>query len=301
MFTPRRFHVFLILLLLFAAIGCEKISAVKNNDQNIPVKVKKVELTDLAKTLEYIGSIKAQDEAKVYPKVSGKIIAKLKEDGSPVEKGEAIALIDRDEVGLKFNKAPVESPITGIVGRVYVDIGSNVSSQTPVALVVNMDKVKIDLDMPEIYLPKIFLNQEARITVDAYPQEEFLGKVTKISPVVNLENRAAPIEIFIDNPEHRLKSGMFVRVSLAVEKRIGVPVILKEAIMGKEPDTYVYTVDDNKARIRNISLGIHDGPFYEVTQGLQEGEMVVIIGQQRLHDNAPVAMEISNGNGGATQ
>ncbi len=301
MFMLKRLNILLILLLLLVAIGCEKKPISNSGNQAIPVKVKKVELQDLATNLEYVGNIKAQDEANVYPKVSGKIIDKLKEDGSIVEKGEAIVLIDRDEVGLKFNKAPVESPMSGVVGRVYVDIGSNVSSQTPVALVVNMDKVKIYLDIPEVYLPKVFLDQEAVITVDAYPQEKFLGKVTRISPVVNLENRAAPIEITIDNPEHHLKSGMFVSVSLTIEKHPHVPVVLKEAILGKEPDTYVYTVSNNKAKMRKISLGIHEGPLYEAADGINEGDMVVIVGQQRLYDDAPVIAEISNGNGGNNQ
>ncbi len=288
----------LLFLSLFctALLGCQAREQKKSESpQTIPVKVMKVELKDIYKRLQYVGNIKAEDEVIIYPKASGKIMEKVKEDGSLVNKGDVIAYIDRDEVGLKFEKAPVESALTGVVGRVYVDIGSHVSPQTPVALVVNMDRVKIDLDIPEIYLPKVFLAQEAKVATDAYPQREFLGKVTKISPVVNLENRAAPIEISIDNPEHLLKSGMFAKVFLVIEKRLQVPQILKEAIIGKQPDTYVYIVKNNKAFSRKISLGIHDGPLYEVTQGIEEGEMVVIVGQQRLYDDAPVIAEINNG------
>jgi membrane fusion protein (multidrug efflux system) len=281
-----------------ALFGCQAKEATKNEgSQAIPVKVIKVELKDLYNKLEYTGDIKAKDEVIVYPKASGKIIEKVKEDGSSVAKGDVIAYIDRDEVGLKFEKAPVESPIDGIIGRVYVDIGSNVTTQTAVALVVNMDTVKIHLDIPEIYLPKIFLGQEAEIYADAYPEKEFLGKVNKISPVVNIENRSAPLEIVLDNSEHLLKSGMFVKVSLAIDKRTHVAQIIKEAIIGREADTYVYLIEDNKAKMSKVSLGIHDGPLYEVTQGLQEGDMVVIMGQQRLYDGAPVITEINNGQG----
>jgi multidrug efflux pump subunit AcrA (membrane-fusion protein) len=283
-------------LLLFGGCQAKKVEAKKSEDI-IPVKVVKIALQEIIRTIDYIGNIKAQDEAIIYPKVSGKIIEKVREDGSVVNKGDVIAYIDRDEVGLQFEKAPVESPLSGIIGRIYINIGSNVSSQTPIALVVNMDKVKVDLDVPEIYLPKIFIDQEATLSVDSYPQKKFMGKVTKISPVVNLENRAAPIEITIENSEHLLKSGMFARVSLVIEKHPKAPVILKEAIIGKEPDTYVYLVEDNKAKMRKISLGARSGPLYEVTEGLKEGEVVVIMGQQRLYDNAKVNAEISNGNG----
>ena len=287
-----------MLTILFFITGCQqqKVQEAKV-EEIIPVKVIRVEPKDLEQTIDYVGDIKAQDEAIVYPKVTGKIIEKVKIDGEPINKGEAICFIDRDEVGLKFERAPVESPLSGVVGRVYVDRGENVTSQTPVALVVNMDKVKIDLDIPEKYLPQISLGQIAKITVDAYSQQVFIGNVVKVSPVVDADTRTAPIEISVDNPGHRLKSGMFAKVSLIIEKHPSALVILKEAILGKEPDTYVYLIEKNKAIMKKITLGIHSGPYYEVREGIKEGDLVVIVGQQRLYDNAPVTVEIGNGQG----
>ena len=286
---------FIILIFAFCILGffagCGKKQEVKKEAEAIPVKVMQVKSQDIQQILDYIGNIKAQNEAVVYPKVSGKILEKVKEDGSPVNKGEVIAYIDRDEVGLKFEKAPVESPLAGIIGRVYVDIGSSVTPQTPVALVVNMDRVKINLDIPERYLPAMSLGQEAVITTDAYPGEEFIGKVTKISPVLSLETRSSPIEIVIENNGHRLKSGMFARVKLVIQQHKDVPVIIKEAIMGKAPDLYVYVVENKKAVFRKITPGLRQGEYFEVQAGLRAGETVVIMGQQRLRDNASVIVE----------
>jgi len=59
----------------------------------------------------------------------------------------------------------------------------------------------------------------------------------------------------------------------------------------------VYTIEGDKAKTRKIVLGIHQGPLYEVRQGLQEGEMVVVVGRERLYDDAPVAVEAGNGQG----
>ena len=288
----KMFIYFLVMLAAGAILyGCGKTTSGKNASEAIPVKVMRVRLQDLNKTLEYVGNIKGQDEALVYPKVSGKIIEKVKEDSSPIAKGEVIAYIDRDEVGLKFERAPVESPLTGIVGRVYVDIGSSVTPQTPIALVADMTRAQIDLDIPEAYLPKISLGQEARIRVDAYPEDEFIGKVTRISPVVDLQTRTAPTEIMIDNNQLRLQSGMFANVELIIEQKKSVPVILKEAIVGKEPDTYVYVIENNKAILRKILLGIRQGPYYQVAEGVKENDLVVIMGQQRLKDGAAVVVE----------
>jgi multidrug efflux pump subunit AcrA (membrane-fusion protein) len=257
----------------------------------IPVKVMTIEAKDLEKTLDYVGNIKAKDEAGVYPKVSGKVIEKVKDEGSPVKKGDVIVYIDRDEVGFTFEKAPVESPLTGVVGRINVDLGANVEPTTQIAFVVNMERMEIDLDIPEKYLPFVALGQEAKIAVDAYPDKVFIGKVTLISPVVDLETRSAPIEITIDNKDELLKSGMFAEVRLVVGEHKNVPVVLKEALMGKGDNLYVYAVEDHKASMRPIKTGIRYGELVEITEGVKSGDVVVVMGQQRLHDGASVETE----------
>ncbi|MFA4991979.1 MAG: efflux RND transporter periplasmic adaptor subunit [Candidatus Omnitrophota bacterium] len=279
--------------IILSQAGCQKNEAVKKEEvQIMPVKVEKIGLRDVYMTLEYVGNIEAQDEVMIYPKVTGKVMQKIKEEGILVEKGDIIAYVDRDEVGLTFEKAPVESPLKGVIGRVYVDIGSNVSQQTPVALVVNMDRVNINLNIPEKHLPRVSIGQEANIYADAYPREVFKGMVTKMSPVLDLETRSAPIEITIGNKDHRLKSGMFVKVFLVVEEHKDMPVVLKEAIMGKDPDFYVYVVKDNKAVLRDVKLGIRQNEYFEVREGLKEGDLAVIMGQQRLKEGAEVKIDI---------
>ncbi len=284
--------LFVLVAVIFIFAGCQKQEAAKETGpQVIPVKVATVELKDIYRTLEYVGDIKAKEEVIVYPKVSGKIIEKVRQDGSEVEKGDAIFYIDRDEVGLKFEKAPVESPIDGIVGRIYVDIGANVTAETPVALVVSMDKVKISLNIPERYLASISLEQKASIHVDAYPAEEFAGIVTKISPVLDMETRSMPVEITIGNKGHLLKSGMFAKVSLIIDEEKAAPLVLKESIMGKGEDTYVYIVENNKAVLRRTKLGIKQNEYIQIKEGVREGDLVVVMGQQRLRDGVSVKVE----------
>lgn len=265
--------------------GCwkaEKITAV----ESIPVLVKRVEAQTLKRSLDYAGNIRAREEAMVYPKVAGKIIEKLREEGVRVAKGDVIAYIDRDEVGFTYEKAPVESPLAGFVGRFYTDRGTSVTPQTPIALVVDIEAVELALDVPEKFMAQVKLGQSAELSVDAWPEESFTGRVTKISPVVDLDTRTAPVEITLPNPDYRLKPGMFARVQLALEERANVPVVIKEAVLGREADTYVYLARDGVAQLRHVRLGLREGARYEVTEGLAPGDWVVIMGQQRLKDGA---------------
>ncbi len=291
----RRISIFILILFMGAVVagiaGCGgKETGRAKKEETIPVKVMRLELKDLHDALEYVGTID-QDEVTVYPKVSGKIIEKVKEEGSPIGKGDIIAYIDRDEVGLKFEKAPVESPLRGVVGRVYVDIGTNVTTQTPIALVASDVNVDINLSIPEKYLPRISVGQEADITVDAYPDKVFKGRITKVSPIVDIDTRTAPIQITIDDRKHLLQSGMFAKVKLILAEHKDVPVVLKEAIMGKAPDTYLFTAENGRAVLKKVTLGIREGPYFEVTEGVRKGDMVVIMGQQRLKDGVSVHAE----------
>ncbi len=290
--NPKKSLIITITLLVSLSLirNCAKKDVIAKAEP-IPVRVHEIKEQDLEKTLEYTGSIKGEDEVLIYPKVSGKVIEKVHEDGSQVTKGEPILFVDRDEVGLKFEKAPVESPLTGIVGRVYVDIGSNVSTTTPVALVSTVDRVQINLEIPEKYMPAVTIGQDAQIIVDAYPGVVFKGKVTKVSPVAEIETRSAPIEIMINNQDHRLMSGMFAKVRLVISEDKNALVILREAIIGKSPDTHVYVVEDGKAFLRKVELGRRQGTYYAVTNGLKPGDLVVVMGQQRLRDGVPVIFE----------
>lgn len=290
-FGFRNLFVSCILVIGICSSGCSKKKELnKQLEEIIPVKIMKITPRDIQKTLDYVDDVKAQDEAQIYPKVNGKIIEKTKEDGSAVNKGDIIAYIDRDEVGLKFEKAPVESPLSGIIGRVYVDKGTSVTPQTPIALVIDIDNVKIDLDIPEKYIPQISIGQEASIKVDSYPGIKFKGNVSKISPVIDLATRTAPIEIEIPNAEHRLKPGMFARVQLTTEQHKNVLAVLKEAFVGREPNIYLFVIENNKAVLRKITTGIHQGNFIEVTRGLNAGENIVVMGQQKLRDGTSVTI-----------
>lgn len=281
----------IIFSMVLISSGCQEREKALVEKEAIPVRVIKVELKSIKNTLDYVDDIKAQDEAVIYPKVSGKIIEKIKEEGDRVNKGDVVVYIDRDEVGFKFEKAPVESPLTGIIGRIYVDKGTSVTVQSPIALVVDMDKVKIKLDITEEYLSRIALGQKAQITLQAYPNEIFMGVVAKISPVLDLDTRTAPIEIVIPNDDHRLKSGMFAQAQLILEEHKDAVVIAKEAIIGREAETYVYVVEANTARQKKIKLGIHQGSFYEVLEGLKPQDLVVVMGQQKLYEGALVTTE----------
>lgn len=239
------------------------------------------------------GDIRGLREVEVYTRVSGKLIKKIKEEGDSVEKGEIVALIDRDEPALGFTKAEVKSPIEGTVIRYYVDIGDSVipqepMPQEPVVNIAYMDKVKIVVNVGEKDITKLRKGEKVRVSVDAYPEENFLGRVVKVAPAVDPRSRKLKVELEIENKDHRLKPGMFADVEIIYNEHSNVLVVPRISVLEKEGRTILFTVEDGRAKLREVKTGISDEEKIEIVEGLSEGESVVIEGNYGLIDGAKV-------------
>ncbi len=301
----KRIKILLVFILIFGGLVFLRLSISKKPAgekhparqivlEKVTVKVAAVKREDLNLILSYVGSIKAKDEIKVFSKVPGKLVGYKVNEGDSVEKGQAIALIDRDETGLKFELAPVESPISGIVGKTLLDKGDSVlpsagiSHGTPLAIVMNMDEMTVKLNISEPDIPYIKKNLEARIKVDAYPEENFKGQISKVSEVVDPETRTLPIEITIPNSQHWLKSGMFARIKIIAAQLKDKLVLAQDALVQEQGANYVFVVEDHIAKEKKVFLGVREDSRVEISEGLEEGEQVIVFGQQGLKDGASV-------------
>ncbi len=122
------------------------------------------------------------------------------------------------------------------------------------------------------------------VAVDAYPGEVFPGKIAVINPKVDPKSRTFLVKIKIPNPDFRLRGGMFCRVKIPEQEKEDVLWIPKEALLVKAEKHIVFKVENNKAISQIVKLGISDGSRVEITEGLKEGEQVVIEGLYALTD-----------------
>ena len=153
---------------------------------------------------------------------------------------------------------------------------------------VDIEKVKIECRVSETKLPFLYVGKEAAVQVDAYPEEGFTGKIMVINNRVDPKSRTFLIKIEIPNPGFRLKGGMFCRVKIAEQEKRGVLQIPKEALLVKEGKHTVYKVDNGKASAQVVKLGISDGDWVEVIEGLNGTESIVIEGLYALTDGVLV-------------
>lgn len=282
-------RVFLIWVCMIVA-GCGKEPAAPSQAGSFPigVRVAAVPREPLKETLNFVGDIKAEEEVALFSKVSGKLVEYLVQEGGTVKKEEPVAMVDRDEVGFKYQKAPVLSTIDGTVGRTYLDAGDDVRQDTAVALIVHLEKVHIQVAVVERVLPRIVLGQKAMVRVDAFPDRIFEAEVFKVSPVVDIATRTAPIELKVPNPDHPLKPGMFAHVEIIVGEYENEVMIPEESVVAVEGKTFVYVVADSIARRQAVRLGIRRPGKVQVLEGLHGGEKIVIAGHQKIADGSNV-------------
>jgi multidrug efflux pump subunit AcrA (membrane-fusion protein) len=254
-----------------------------------PVEIQVVKATPFKRSLSFTGDVKGIEEIDVFPKVSGKLVKIKVREGDRVKKDQVLALVDRDIAGMKFELAEVTSPVEGIVGWVFLDEGSGVSPPspspqmgTPIFRVVNMDQVKVVINVIEKDLPKIKMGQTADISSDAYPDKSFSGKVSLISPVVDRLTRSAAVEVTLSNPGHLLKPGMYAQVSITTEKTKEVLLINSYSILEKGDQRAVFVVRDQKAYLKSVETGDFGSDLIEIKAGLTPGETLVVSGHNRL-------------------
>ena len=182
----------------------------------------------------------------------------------------------------------VRAPFAGLVAERAVSVGDYVTKGARVATVVSIDPLRVELTVPEQAIAQIKVGQPVRLTVDAYPGEEFTATVRFVSPSVRVDQRALTVEAVAPNKDGRLKPGLFATALIqqgAPAPALTVPETAVETCRGT---SRVYVVKDGKAEERIVTLGEKVSGRIEITTGLTKGESVVAEPRGRITDGMPV-------------
>ena len=264
----------------FGGRGAQSASAVKT------IVAKTSTVTDFIFTN---GEIETQKSIDVFPSIGGRVVEVLVSLGSSVKAGDVIAYIDPSEPGSYYAKSPVVAPIDGSIITSPVKIGQKVSNSSVITKIGDIDNLQITSKVPERYVADLDIGQTAEITLQAYGDQVFLARVVRISPVVDPSTRTKEIILnFVKNYE-QVNAGMFARVKLFTVDYGGYPVIQQDAFVENSDEYYLYIVkEDSTVTKRLVKRGKNVDGTYQVIEGLNNGEVVVIEGMLSLYEGAKV-------------
>jgi membrane fusion protein (multidrug efflux system) len=223
------------------------------------------------------------------------LLAQKASSQAELERAEATARSDAAELDLlqvRLARTVVRAPFAGIVGQRFVSLGDYVTTSTRLVSLQTVTPQRATFQVPERYADKLKTGQRVTFQVAALPGREFTGRVDFVDPVVQLPGRTITVKALVPNPGRQLQSGMFIEARLATAVRPGAVVIPEDAVIALQGSTFVWVVTRGKANRRQVDLGVRTPGFVEARTGVQASEQVVVGGQERLAEGAPVAPKV---------
>ncbi|MBI2994195.1 MAG: efflux RND transporter periplasmic adaptor subunit [Gammaproteobacteria bacterium] len=244
---------------------------------------------------EWLASIRQAEATARLQEVKMSRATELREKRviSQQEYDETRASLDEARAALelaraRFAKAVIQAPFAGILGLRKVSPGDYVEAGQDIVNLEAINPLKVDFGIPERFAAQVGVGQQVEIGVDAYPNDLFVGAVYAVDPRIDPASRRVQLRARIDNPGGRLKPGMFAEVALVLDTREQAMWVPEQAIVPTTTAQFVYRVVDGKAVMTPVKLGLRKPGSVEILEGLQDSDVVVIEGQMKLFDGAPV-------------
>lgn len=207
----------------------------------------------------------------------------LDESGANLQVAQAkLALAEATAARLR-----ILAPFGGVAGIGKVSVGEYVKDGAEIVNIEDMDHMFVDFRMPERYQSQVHVGQQVQVALDALPSTQFVAQVRALDPQIDANGRALAVRASFDNPQLRLRPGMFARVTLLLAERKNALVVPEASIVPQGAGAQVFKVietPDGKsmAQAADVQLGLRAQGFVEITQGVSAGDAVVTAGQQRL-------------------
>jgi RND family efflux transporter MFP subunit len=176
-----------------------------------------------------------------------------------------------------------------IVAERYVDEGQTVAANSPLLLIVELHPILGVVFAAEADYARLKPGQRVDLTTEAYPGEHFAGRIDRIAPIFQKSTRQARIEMIVENPEHRLKPGMFIGATVSLARVPEATIVPEQALTVRDERSGVFVVnpDGRSVSWREVTVGIREGGRVQV-KGEGLAGRVVTLGQQLIKDGSPI-------------
>jgi membrane fusion protein (multidrug efflux system) len=194
----------------------------------------------------------------------------------------------RSEAKLALRRTTIIAPITGRINEIKAKLGDLMDINEPVAEILQYEKVKVTVGVPESDVAAVFSLDEAEVVIDALDKLRVKGRKTFLSSQPRTMARLYDLELMVPNPDGRILPGMFARVELVknvFDQALAVPLY---AVITHSDERFVYVEKDGQVEKRLVQLGVLVGWQVQVVAGLNPGDHVIVVGHRFLDDGQAV-------------
>ncbi|TCO79512.1 efflux RND transporter periplasmic adaptor subunit [Marinisporobacter balticus] len=182
----------------------------------------------------------------------------------------------------------VSAPISGFITSVDISSGEIASSGMSAITIANLDIVLIETSISEHLINKVHTGDEVDVLVKSASNASLKGRIFALSPSPTKNGLTYPMKISLENKDTLVKAGMFAEISIVSDKKENILIIPSDSVVVKNGKEVVFVVHDHQTQLQEVSLGIDNGKEVEVTNGLKEGDLIVIKGQNYLENGNKV-------------
>lgn len=193
-----------------------------------------------------------------------------------------------DDAKLKLSRCTIKAPVAGVIRRLDAKPGLFLSIADPVAEILQMDRVKAVVGIPESDVAAVRELDTVNLTIQALEGRNLVGKKHFLSPSPESNAHVYRLELGVANSDYSIFPGMFVRADIIKKEKAGALAVPLYAIITRNEEQFVYLEADGLVRKQPVQLGIIDGWMVEVTDGLVQGDRVVIEGHRDVEDGQQV-------------
>jgi RND family efflux transporter MFP subunit len=216
------------------------------------------------------------------------------EDYQTVQYDLARAEIDWQQASLELERTRIVAPITGTVTERMINVGDLVQKNQAVFRVVDFDSLVAPVHIPEKHLTDLHVGQAALLLPPALHGRQVPARIKRISPVVDAQSGTVEVILDMDRSAD-LRPGMFANARIVLDKHEDVVVLPKKTLVYEDERPHVFVVEQGRAHRRAVELGYQDEARTEIVAGLEDGNLVVLVGQSTLKDGSLVKAEDSDG------
>jgi membrane fusion protein (multidrug efflux system) len=218
-----------------------------------------------------------------------KIIAREELDQSETQR--KLAQTDLEQIRVRYNHGFPKSPVTGIINYCHLSVGEYADVGKPIVDIVNIDKIKINVRVPELDVRFVKEGQQTPVKIDAFPDRTIVGTVDFVSFKADSATKTFLVRSIIENPGHDIRPGMIGRVAFVrrvVTDAVAAPLF---CLVDKGGERIVFVEKDGVAESRTISIGVIEGDRVQITSGLKTGDHLIVKGHTEVEDGMKVMVK----------
>lgn len=216
-------------------------------------------------------------------------VTKLQMDNARTQVVTSQAQIEQLERQIK--QYTIKAPFAGVITTRNFELGAIVSPGNPMATLIDISTLKLEISVPEKYIPQFKNGAEMDVKTDVYPDAVFKGVVNYVSSSADASHNYTVKFLVSNNEKTPLRSGMYGSVTLGTSPLQNAICIPRSALLGSSQKPQVYVAEDGAARVRNIEIGASNDTHIQVTKGLNINDIVITGGLVNLTEGTKVEIK----------